>query len=391
MPRTVRRDNGHGSLFFDESKQRWVGQLDIGVDHAGHRLRPKVFASTRTEASAKLHELRDQYRAGADLTRRASTFAELADEWLRRGLSPATTDNTVENYKGLISCHLLPSLGRFLVVDLRPTDVERLLDDMADRDYSARTMRLTLGLLRRILTFAERRGVVLRNVAAPVQAPRGPVRSRHGLTADQARALLAAAKADRLGALITVSLLLGLRPGEAAGLSWSDLDLSATVPTLTIRHSPRRTPKGEMVLVAPKTATSNRTLILTPACVDALTEQRVVQRQAQQVAGDGWANHHGLVFTTTSGSPLDSSNVRRSVSTVAKNAGLGHVHPHLLRHAAASLMSAAGVSLESISDTLGHKSINVTAEIYRHPIAPIRSGHLDAMSALTRVQPLLEI
>ena len=330
-----------------------------------------------------MDKLRDQYRAGVDLTRRASTFAELADEWLRRGLSPATSDNTVHNYKGIINCHLLPSLGRCLVVDLRPTDIEKLLDGMADRGYSARTMRLTLGLLRRILTFAERRGVVLRNAAAPVQAPRGPVGSRQGLTADQARALLTAAKADRLGALITVSLLLGLRPGEAAGLSWSDLDLSGETPTLTVRHSLRRTPKGEMVLAPPKTATSNRTLVLPPACVEALTAHRVVQRQAQKVAGHAWANPRSLVFTTTSGSPLDSSNVRRSLSVVAKNAGLGHLHPHLLRHAAASLMSAAGVSLEAISDTLGHKSINVTAEIYRHPIAPIRSGHFDAMSALT--------
>jgi len=100
---------------------------------------------------------------------------------------------------------------------------------------------------------------VLRIVANPVQAPRGPVQSRDGLAADQARALLAAAKADRVGALIAVSLFLGLRPGESVGLSWSELDLSGAVPTLAIRHSLQRTPKGEMVLAAPKPATRNRT------------------------------------------------------------------------------------------------------------------------------------
>ena len=47
----------------------------------------------------------------------------------------------------------------------------------------------------------------------------------------------------------------------------------------------------------------------------------------------------------------------------------------MLRHAAASLLSAAGVPIEDSSDTLGHRSVAVTAEIYRPLIAPICSGH----------------
>jgi len=59
----------------------------------------------------------------------------------------------------------------------------------------------------------------------------------------------------------------------------------------------------------------------------------------------------------------------------------------LLRHAAASLLSDAGVSLEDIADTLGHRSVTVTAEVYRHPLAPVRSGHLAAMSAFGSAPP----
>ncbi len=47
-------------------------------------------------------------------------------------------------------------------------------------------------------------------------------------------------------------------------------------------------------------------------------------------------------------------------------------------------MSDAGVSIEQISDTLGHRSINVTAEIYRHPINPIRTGHVAAINQLSQ-------
>ena len=59
----------------------------------------------------------------------------------------------------------------------------------------------------------------------------------------------------------------------------------------------------------------------------------------------------------------------------------------MLRHATASLLSATGVPIEDIADTLGHRSITVTAEIYRHPIAPIRSGHMIAMNQLFDTPP----
>jgi len=66
---------------------------------------------------------------------------------------------------------------------------------------------------------------------------------------------------------------------------------------------------------------------------------------------------------------------------------VGHVHPHLLRHAAASLLSEAGLRIEDIADTLGHRSITVTADVYRHPLNPVRTAHLEALDAVTTTRP----
>lgn len=107
----------------------------------------------------------------------------------------------------------------------------------------------------------------------------------------------------------------------------------------------------------------------------------------EEAAGRAWHNPYDLVFTTDVGTPLDTSNVRRVYSLLAKKAEFAHVHPHTLRHAAASLLSAAGVPIEDIADTLGHRSTTVTAEIYRHPIAPVRSGHMTAMNQLIKPTP----
>jgi len=76
------------------------------------------------------------------------------------------------------------------------------------------------------------------------------------------------------------------------------------------------------------------------------------------------------VFSTSEYTPINPSNLRRSFSTLTTDIGLGHWHPHELRHSAASIMSAAGVPLEQIADTLGHDGTRMTALVYRHAITP---------------------
>ncbi len=133
-----------------------------------------------------------------------------------------------------------------------------------------------------------------------------------------------------------------------------------------------------MVIGPVKTASSLRTLALPDTCVRALPEQAERQDADEAAAGRAWANPHRLVFTTDVGTPLDPSNVRHGLQRIADTAGVGHVHPHLLRHAAASLLSEAGVRIEDIADTLGHRSIAVTADVYRHPLTdPHRTSRGD--------------
>jgi integrase len=378
----ARRDKGSGSITWDETAQRWTARLDLGVGPNGRRIRVKATAPSKAEARRKLDRLQSEHQSGMDLTQRDVTVAELTELWLQRGLANTVTDNTRANYTALLTTHVLPGLGARKVTTLEPEHIEALLDHLADKGYATRTLGLTLSLIRRILTFGQRRRLVVRNVADLVQTPTGaPSRERTGLDPEQARALLKAARGERLGGLITLSLLLGLRPGEVAGLTWPMVGLDSTPPTVRIEYSLRRTADG-MVLVPPKTASSRRTIALPQACVDALREQQARQAADAKAAGKQWANPARLVFTSETGSPLDPSNTRRAFDRIAAKAGLEHVHPHQLRHAAASLLSAAGVRLEDIADVLGHRSPTITADIYRHPVNPIRNHHVEVMEGL---------
>ena len=81
--------------------------------------------------------------------------------------------------------------------------------------------------------------------------------------------------------------------------------------------------------------------------------------------GEHW-HDSGPVFPTGLGTLLDPGNLRRSLDQLSERAGLGHWHPHELRHSVASLLSAADVPLEEVADLLGHASTRVTSAVYRH-------------------------
>ena len=115
--------------------------------------------------------------------------------------------------------------------------------------------------------------------------------------------------------------------------------------------------------------------------VGALKGHRVRQIEERLAAGSAWQDS-GLVFTTTIGTPINPSNLRRSFRRVTTAAGLGRWHPHELRHSAASLLSAAGVPLEVVADVLGHDGTRMTALVYRHAVSPTVGAAMAPMESL---------
>ena len=198
------------------------------------------------------------------------------------------------------------------------------------------------------------------------------------LTADEARGFLDAIRGDRLEALFSVALALGLRQGEALGLRWQDIELEAG--TLAVRTTLQRT-DGRYELAEPETEKSRRTLPLPPPVVERLREHRRRQNEERLHAGPLWQDWD-LVFSRDDGSPLDRAAVSRHLRTIVIAADLPPVRFHDLRHSCASLLLAQGVSMKVIQETLGHSSIATTGNIYAHVIPELQSEAAAKMAAV---------
>jgi integrase len=71
-------------------------------------------------------------------------------------------------------------------------------------------------------------------------------------------------------------------------------------------------------------------------------------------------SHSGRLVERDDGNPFDRRTIHRYVDRAAKRAGVGHVHPHQLRHTLATRMINRGMSLEAIAALLGHRSMRMT-------------------------------
>ena len=96
-------------------------------------------------------------------------------------------------------------------------------------------------------------------------------------------------------------------------------------------------------------------------------------------AGTLWQDH-GLIFASEVGTAMDPDNFSHSLARLGEQAGLGHWHPHELRHSGASLMLAQGTPLHVVSEVLGHASIAITKDVYGHLLEGDKRKAAESMS-----------
>lgn len=86
------------------------------------------------------------------------------------------------------------------------------------------------------------------------------------------------------------------------------------------------------------------------------------KRAADYLAGVIGARTSGPVLATKTGAQLHTSSMRRTISRLARRAGIRHrVHPHALRHTFARDLHEEGFSVREIQVALGHTSLDTTA------------------------------
>ena len=270
-------------------------------------------------------------------------------DWLRweRGRSPAT----VRAYRADVTALLghAAGLGAGAVGDLTTAHVRAWLGAGQEAGWSRATTARRAAAARTFTSWAVRQQLLGADPAARIASRDGPATCPGSDEAEARRlceAAEAAAASGPLGlrdhALVELLYATGARVGEVVGVDLGDVDRE--------RRALRVTGKGDKERFVPL----------------GLTVLRAVDRWLA-------AGRPGLpaprlappLFLGARGGRLDQRQAREAVARAARAAGLADVHPHALRHTAATHVLDGGADLRCVQELLGHATLTTT-EIYTH-------------------------
>lgn len=371
------RGHNEGSIYLRQDG-RWAATVNLGYE-GGRRVRKSFYAKTRRDVQEKLTKaLREIQLGHAVRSDDRETMAAYLVRWLDTSARQRVRPRTLHGYRQIVDNHLVPAIGRIPLAKLAPADLQAMLNARSAAGASPQTVRNIHAVLRRALNQAVRWQLVTRNVASMVDLPRAERHEVAALSPAGARAVLDAVRGDRLEGLVTLTLLTGMRQGEALGLRWQDVDLEAG--TLSVRHALQRL-DGKAQLVEPKTTRSRRNLPLSPALVAALREHRKRQLEERLWAGSRW-QEADYVFSTRIGTPLDGTEVTKRFQALLAAGGAPRMRFHDLRHGAASLLLAQGVHPRVVMEQLGHSTIALTMNTYSHVVPDLQREAVTRLDAL---------
>jgi integrase/recombinase XerD len=210
---------------------------------------------------------------------------------------------------------------------------------------SAATVARKLSAVSSFYAYAVSAGTLDANPAALVKRPKvdADASTTEGMTADQARALMTAARHDgpRSAALVALLLTSGIRIGEALGATTADLGHDS----------------GHRVLTVTRKGGKRAKVALAPAAVGAL-DAYLGSTGADLVRANG---EPAPVFTTSTGKRWAPSEAFRTVQRLARVAGIeGKISPHSMRHTFATIHLDAGGTLHDLQDSMGHADPRTT-------------------------------
>lgn len=267
--------------------------------------------------------------------------------------------STMAAYSLIIQNHLEPKFRT--LEDVRNRSVQDLVDAKLSDGMSIATVRGILIVLKMILRFGEKRGLIGHRVIDtrfPTQRirPQIPVLS---VTEEQKMLSYLAGHRSTYNLGLQICLLTGIRIGELCALKWGDVDLQSGI--ISIRRTAHRVylidngPKhSELTIDYPKTANSYRDIPVIKKLSDILREYSEEQSDETFIIS-------GLPR------PTEPQTMRNHFKQVAGSLGISMHRFHGLRHTFATRCIESKCDYKTLSTILGHSNVSTTLNLYVHP------------------------
>lgn len=367
----------------------WQYYFDLKRVDGKRRKKTKSGFKTKDEAlKAGTIAYNEYYFGNKEKAQSNMTYGELLDEWMNEQVNYSRNRQTELNYKKLIRNYVKPELGNKLLKEIKPGDIQKLVNKMIAKKYSYNTIKNVFLTISASFKYAvDIQEYLDRNPTKKVNIPNERIVKQKQVNSHP-NVFLQKEIIDKIFERFTedvpqhyLTLLFayrcGMRSGEIFGLAWDDIDFKNH--TLRIeRQLQYDTEKKEWYYTIPK-YNSCRVIYLDNFMIDVL--KRIKKKHDNERESKDfykyYVNSSGSFTTDNRGKEFDmiirkkdtgfaSSNIKMHIAEVIHNdLGIKEYTLHSLRHTHATELKDAGVDSLYIAQRLGHKSLKETMK-YTH-------------------------
>lgn len=332
---------------------RWECRLQLGSENGRKKYR-SFYGTTCEEAEYKM--IKATQSAVKDETAITEmTVKELALEWLCV-ISTRIKASTAANYRMKIDKHIIPAFGSMVCTALKSLTVSDFIQKKLKDGLSARYVCDIITVLKSIFRYASRE-YRINNMIDGIIMPKKAKPDIQIMTPAEKRKLVRYVGENHNNSTLGVamSLYTGMRIGELCALKWEDIDMEKRI--LTVNHTIQRiqsfegSRKTKVIITEPKSQSSKRQIPIPECLVPILAELK--------------CKADSFVLTGT-GKPIEPRTMQYRFKRILKNAGLSGFRFHCLRHIFASGAVELGFDIKTLSEILGHSSVQITLDRYVH-------------------------
>ena len=308
------------------------------------------------------------------------SLADYITEWMHTfkaySVKQSTYDRLLTSAKALEGFQI----ASMPIGEITSIHIQKYVNELAEYGYGLSTIKKQMRIVTAPLKQAAALHLIPADPAVGIRLPtkenvKKDERAVEAYSPEEQEALFRVLDTNSRPGFAAIALMIetGLRVGEVLALRWKDVQISRK--RLAVRATVVRLANKKLSYVqeSAKSASSNRTLPLTPRAISVL-------EHLQQQRINEW------VFINVDNEQLSYEALRHQTRRLCEEAKVEYRGEHVFRHTFATNCYYKGVNVKVLSKLLGHADINVTYNIYVH----LYGDGFDEMYAALVSEPVRE-
>ena len=367
-----------GENIYKRKDGRWEGRYIKGRDLSGKALYSYVYSKTYRDVKNKLVVAKSTLNNAGTLT--SKTFLEVSALWLESVLSYCKK-STYAKYKNTLEKHILPVFGQCDIAKISvPYINEFCQNKLLVWHLSPKSVKDMLSIIKQVIRYAANFDIANNQDFKEVVIA-SKKHSIKGMTNTQVKLLseFLLTEISYINVGILFSLYTGVRIGEICALKIGDISFEDKVVHIDktmqrIQNFSDTENKTDIIISSPKSECSIRDIPIPQFIIDIIVKLN-------------YADQNAYLLTGTRNKYIEPRTLENNFKKIARCCGVKNVTFHMIRHSFATMCIEAGVDIKSLSEILGHSSVNITLNRYVHTDMRTKQINMEKLYSYSVLSP----